>query len=80
MLTKQKSLSLPRNLVLGTFWEIVTSILNKGKSATSSLFSDRKVLFSESGKAILGLWKTFLGTIILMTQLSLFLFSLLELI
>ena len=56
MLTKQKSLSLSRNLVLGTFWKIVTSILNKGKSATSSLFSDREVLFSESGKAILGLF------------------------
>ena len=43
-----------------------------------SLFNDLEVLSSASGKA--KLLKTFIRTLILMTEVSLYLFSLLELI
>ena len=45
MLIKQKSPSLPRNLVVGTF------VLNKGKSAIPPLFNRPEVLSSASDEA-----------------------------
>ena len=75
MLIKQKSPSLPRNLAFGTFGEL--PVLNKGKSAIPLLFNGLEVLSSASDKAIL--LKTFLRILILMTQVFLYLFSLLEL-
>ena len=50
MLIKQ-SPSLPRNLALGTFWEIANSVLNKGKLAIPPLFNGPEVLSSASDKA-----------------------------
>ena len=46
MQIKQKSSSLPRD-----FWRIVSSVLNKGKSAIPPLINDPKVLSSASDKA-----------------------------
>ena len=60
------------------FWRIANSVANKGKSAIPPLFNDPGVLSSVSDKA--KLLKTFLRTLILMTRVSLYLFSLLELI
>ena len=60
------------------FWQIANSVLNKGKSAIPPLFNGLEVLSSASDKA--KLLKTFLRTLILMTQVSLDLFFLLELI
>ena len=51
MLITQKSPSLSRNLALGTFWRIVNSVLNKGKSAIPPLFNRPEVLSSASDKA-----------------------------
>ena len=53
MLLKQKSPSLPRKLVLGTFGEllIVLLILSKGKSAIPPLFKGLVVLSSPSDQA-----------------------------
>ena len=50
MLLKQKNPSHPRNLVLGTFGELL-SVLDKGKSAIPPLFSGPEVLSSASDKA-----------------------------
>ena len=50
MLIKQKSPQLPRNLVLKTFWKIVNSVLNNGKSAIPPLFKGQEVLPSASDK------------------------------
>ena len=60
------------------FWQIANSVLNKGKSAIPPLFNGLEVLSSAFDKA--KLLKTFLRTLILMTQVSLDLFFLLELI
>ena len=60
------------------FRQIASSILNKGKSAIPPLFNGLEVLSSASDKA--KLLKTLLRTLILMTLVSLYLFSLLELI
>ena len=51
MLVKQKSLSLPINLALGTFFQIPDSARSKGKSAIPLPFNDTKVLSSASDKA-----------------------------
>ena len=59
-------------------WQIANSVLNNGKSAIPPLFNNQ-VLFSASDKAKL-FAKTFLRTLILMTWVSLYLFSLIELI
>ena len=79
MLIKQKSLSLPRNLALGTFGELLTVFSTK----VNLLY----FLYSMAQRCCLlhlikrnYLLKTFLRTLILMTQVSLYLFSLLELI
>ena len=61
------------------FWRIATSVPNKGKSAIPPLFNGLEVLSSVSGKAYY-LPKSFLRTLILITQISLHLVSLLELI
>ena len=61
------------------FWQIANSILKKGKSAIPPLFNGPEVLSAASDKAKLFAEK-FLKTLILMTQVSLYLFSLLELI
>ena len=50
MLLKQRSPSLPRNLPLRAFSELL-SFLNKGKSAIPPLFNGPEVLFSVSDKA-----------------------------
>ena len=78
--TKTKSLSLPRNLALGTFGKLlIVFVLNKGKSAIPLLFNGPEVLSSVPDKAKLFL-KTFLRTLILMTGVSLYPSFLLELI
>ena len=61
------------------FLQIANSVLNKGKSAIPPVFSRPGVLSSSSDKAKY-LLKPFPRTLILMTLLSLYLFSLLELI
>ena len=61
------------------FWQIANSVLNKGKSAIPPLFNGPEVLSSASDKAKL-FPESFLRTLILMTQVSLYLLSLLELI
>ena len=62
------------------FWRIANSVLNKGKSAIPPLFNGPEVLSSASDKAKLFAKKTFPRTQILMALVSLYLFSLLELI
>ena len=61
------------------FWRIANSVFNKGESAIPPLFNDSKVLSSESDKAKL-LVKIFSKNSNLGTQVSLYLFSLLDLI
>ena len=61
------------------FWQIANSVLNKGKSAIPPLFDGRKCCLLHLIKQNC-LLKTFLRTVILKTQVSLYLFSLLELI
>ena len=60
-------------------WRIPNSVLNKGKSPIPSLFNSLEMLPSafDNTKFLL---KTFLRTLILMTQVSLYLLSLLKLI
>ena len=48
---KCKSPSLPRNLTLGTFWQIANNLLNKDKFAILPLFNGMEVLSSASDKA-----------------------------
>ena len=61
------------------FWRIANRVLNKGKFAIPLLLNGPEVLSSASDKEN-SLLKTFLRTLILMTQVSLYLFSLLELV
>ena len=60
------------------FWAIANSVLNIGKSAIPPLLNGPKVLSSASDKAKRFL-KTFLRTLILMSQVSVYLFSTVEL-
>ena len=60
------------------FWQITNRVLNKSESAISPLLNDPEALSSTSDQAKL-FAKTFLRTLILMTQVSLYLLSLLEL-
>ena len=62
------------------FWQISNKVLSKGKSAMPSLFNAPEVLSSTYLIKQNCLLKTFLRTPILMTQVSLYMFSLLELI
>ena len=77
--TKTKESITSQKLGSRGFWRITDSVLNKGKSAIPPLFSDPEVLSSASDKTKL-FAKTFLRTLNLMTQFSLYPFSLLELI
>ena len=61
------------------FWRTANSVLNKGKSAIPPLFNGSEVLSSASDKAKL-FAENFSLNLILMTRVSLCLFSLLELI
>ena len=61
------------------FWQIANIVLNKGKSAIPPLFNRPEVLSSASDKAKL-FAENFSMNSNLMTQVSLYLFSLLELI
>ena len=61
------------------FWRIANSVLNKGKSAITPLFNGPEVLSSASDKVKL-FAENFSLNLILMTRVSLCLFSLLELI
>ena len=61
------------------FWLFANSVLNKAKSAIPPLFNGLEVFSSASDKTSC-LLKTFLGSLILMTQVSLYLFFLLELL
>ena len=61
------------------FWRTANSVLNKGKFAIPPLFNRSKVLSSASDKVKL-FAETFSLNLILMTRVSLCLFSLLELI
>ena len=56
------------------FWQIANSALNKGKSVILPLFNGGGILHLIKQNCLL---KTFLRTLILMTQVSLYLFSLL---
>ena len=58
------------------FWWIANSVLNKGNLAIPSLFNNREVLLSAYDKTK----QIFLRTLNLMTQVSLYLVPLLELI
>ena len=77
--TKTKESITSQKLGSRDFWQIANSVLNKGKSAIPPLFNGPEVLSSASDKANY-LLKTFPRTQILMTLVSLYLFSLLELI
>ena len=77
-LDKTKESNTSQKLGSRDFWRIASSVLNKGKSAIPPVFNGPGVLSSASDKA--KLLKTFLRTLILMTQVSLYLFFLLELI
>ena len=77
--TKTKKSITSQKLGSWDFWQIANSVLNKSKSAIPPLFNGPEVLSSGSDKAKL-LAKTFPRTQILMTLVSLYLFSLLELI
>ena len=61
------------------FWQTANSVLNKGKSAIPPLFNGSEVLSSASDKVKL-FAENFSLNLILMTRVSLCLFSLLELI
>ena len=60
-------------------WRIVNSVFNKGKPDIPLLFNGPEVLPSASDKPKVFV-ESFLTTLILMTQVSLYLFSLLGLI
>ena len=76
---KTKESITSQKLAFYDFWGIANSVLNKGKSAIPALFSGPEVLSSACDKQNC-LLKTFLRTLFLMTQVSPYLFSLLELI
>ena len=76
---KTKESIISQKLGSHDFWRIGNSVLNNDKSAIPPLFSGPEVLSSASDKAK-WLLETLLRTLILMTQVSLYPFSLLELI
>ena len=76
--TKTKESITSQKLGSQDFWRIANSVLNKDKSAIPPLFNGSEVLPSASDEAKL-FAKTFSRTLILMTLVSLYLFSLLEL-
>ena len=68
----------PRNMALGTFRELLI-VFDKGKFVIPPLFNGLEVFSSASDKQNWFL-KTFVGNLILLTRVSLYLFSLLQLI
>ena len=76
---KRKESITSQKLESWDFWRIANSVLNKGKSAKPPLFNNRRCCLLHLIKQNC-LLKTFLKTLILMTQVSLFLLFLLELI
>ena len=79
MLLKQLSLSLPRNVTLGIFFKLPIMFSPK-VNLQYLLYSAARRCYPLHLRKQSCLLKTFLGTLILMTWLSLYLFSLLELI
>ena len=79
MLLKQKSPSLPRNLTLGTFGELLIVCSTKVNLLYLLYSTARRSCLLHLIMQICSL-NAFLKTLILMTRLSLYLFSLLELI
>ena len=87
MLVKQKSPLLPRNLALGTSGELLIVFSRKVNllplvnlvNLIPPLFNDLEVLSSASDKGNL-FAQNFIRTLIVVTQVPLYLFSLLELI
>ena len=77
--TKQKSPSPPRNLALGTFGKLLIVFSTKVNLLYRLYSTDRRCCLLHLIKQNY-LLKTFLRTLILMTLVSLYLFSLLELI
>ena len=77
--TKIKESITSQKLGSRDFWQIANSVLNKGKSAIPPLLKGLEVLSSASDKAKL-FAKNFSKNQILTTLVSLYLFSLLELI
>ena len=73
----KKSVTLPRNLVLGIFGKLLVGVFNKDKSATLPLFNDCEVCVLDLIKQNF-LLKTFLRILILMTHISFYLLSLQE--
>ena len=57
------------------FWQIANSVLNKGKSATPPLFNSQRCYLIKQNCLL----KNILITLILMTQVSLYVFSVIEL-
>ena len=78
--TKTKESIKSQKLGSRDFWQIANSVLNKGKSAIPPLFNRPEVLSSAHLIKQNYLLKTFPRTQILMTLVSLYLFSILELI
>ena len=78
VLIKQKSPSLPRNLALGTFGELLKVFSTKVNLLYLLYLTDQRYFLLHLIKEN-HLLKTFLRTLILMTLVSLYLFSLLEL-
>ena len=62
------------------FWRIANSVLNKSKSAIPPVFNGVELLFSASDKAKIVCLNFFLRTLIVIIQVSLYLFFPLELI
>ena len=79
MLIKHKSLSFPRNLVFGTFGKLLKVFSTKVNLLFLFYSMAQRPCFLHLIKQIF-LLKTLLRTLILMTQVSLYPFSLLELI
>ena len=77
--TKTKESITSQKICSRDFWRIANSVPNKSKSAIPPLFNRPEVLSSASDKANYFL-KNFLRNLILTTLVSLYLFSLLELI
>ena len=77
--TKTKESITSQKLGSRDFWQIANSVLKKGKSAITPLFNGPEVLSSASDKAKL-FAKNLSKNSNLMTLVSLYLFSLLELI
>ena len=77
---KRKAPITSQKLGSRSFWPVASSVLNKIKSAIPALFNSPDVFFYNILIKQNCLLKTSLRTLIFMTQVSLYLFSLLELI